>query len=206
MSFQDISKTEFASDLEEASALQKGETSSVDSFVRANMAWMLHAARRILKDRAAAEDCVQSAFVQIFRSLDGFRGEASLRSWMRRIVVNQALGILRKQERLRETPLDELLPSFDASGCRIDEPWRTTDTPESLLASSQVSAAVLAAIDKLPDLYRVILLLRDIEEFSTAEVAMELEINENNVKVRLHRARAALKKLLEPVLAGEDLI
>ena len=66
---------------------------------------------------------------------------------MRRIVINQALGVLRKRERMRESPFSDLSPSFDAGGCRIQQAWQTTDTPETLLASSQVTTAVLAAIE-----------------------------------------------------------
>jgi RNA polymerase sigma-70 factor (ECF subfamily) len=203
MSLQDVNIGDHASDLDAASALQKGDDVSTETFVRENIRWMVRTAERILKERSAAEDSVQAAFVKIFRSLDSFRGESSLRTWMRRIVVNQALMVLRKQERLRETSIEPLLPSFDGNGCRLDETWLVKDTPESLLASAQVSQAVMTAIDKLPDAYRLVLLLRDIEEYSTTQVAHMLELSESNVKVRLHRARAALKKLLDPVLAGE---
>ncbi len=203
MSLQDDNIADHASDLDTASALQKGDDASAETFVRENIRWMVHTAERILKERSAAEDSVQAAFVKIFRSLDSFRGESSLRTWMRRIVVNQALMVLRKQERLRETSIEPLLPSFDGNGCRLDETWLVKDTPESLLASAQISQAVMTAIDKLPDAYRLVLLLRDIEEYSTSQVAHLLELSESNVKVRLHRARAALKKLLDPVLAGE---
>ena len=188
------------------SDVQKGEGPSTEAFVRNNTPWMLSAAQRILKDRSAAEDSVQSAFVRVFQKLGGFRGESNLRTWMRRIVINEALGMLRKQERLRETSIDDLLPSFDVYGCRIEDSWQTRDTPESLVMSLQISNRVVSAIDELPDAFRVVLLLRDIEGYSTAETAAALDLEESNVKVRLHRARAALKKLLEPVFAAEDLL
>ena len=202
---QERSNPDIVTEQETVAALHSEDDASVEAFVRSNMSWMLQAADRILKDRSAAEDSVQAAFMGIFKGLRNFRGDSSLRTWMRRIVINEALGILRKQERLRETSIDELLPSFDDDGCRIEERWQFRDTPESLAASAQVTDKVLAAIDQLPDGYRVVLLLRDIEEYSTAEAAAALGLEESNVKVRLHRARAALKKLLEPVFKEEGL-
>jgi len=159
----------------------------------------------MLRDQGLAEDTVQAAFASIFRTLGKFEGRSSLKTWMHRIVANQALMQLRKARRLQETSIDALLPEFDASGCRVEEAWRIVETPEALLAKSQTKGAVLALIDTLPDTYRIVLVLRDIEELSTAEVAEMLELTEANVKVRLHRARAALKKLLEPLLRGQDI-
>ena len=90
--------------------------------------------------------------------------------------------------------------------CRIEPPWQQPPSPEQLLMSDQTRRAVLEAIGQLPDAYRVTLLLRDIEELSTAEVAAALEVTEANVKVRLHRARAALKSLLEPLMRKGGLL
>jgi len=203
---QRLSPGEPVPDSQIVASLQNGEVKAVDAFVRANIAWMVRTAERILKDRALAEDCVQVAFVKVFGGIDDFRGSGGLKSWIRKIVINEALGALRKLNRLREEPIDDLLPSFDGYGCRVEYRWHLRETPESLLASSQISGQVLAAIDDLPDIFRVVLLLRDIEEYSTSEVASMLDLEEGNVKVRLHRARAALKKLLQRVLVEEDRI
>ena len=205
MTLQDARNSHPPSDEDVISAVQKGEQPSTEAFVRSNTPWMLNVAQRILQDRSAAEDSVQSAFVQVFQRLDTFRGDSSLRTWMQRIVVNEALAVLRKQERLRETPIDTLLPEFDGHGCRIEDRWQLAETPESLAMSTEVTDKVVAAIETLPDAYRVVLLLRDIEGYSTAETGAALGLEVSNVKVRLHRARAALKKLLTPVFAAEDL-
>ena len=167
--------------------------------------WMLALSKRILRDPDLAEDAVQNAFASVFSNIDGFAQRSALRTWVHRIVVNEALMILRKQRRLREDPIDPLLPVFDKNGCRIEDKWATVQTPEAILQSVQSAARVVEMIDRLPDIYRIVLLLRDIEELSTAEVAKMLELSEANVKVRLHRARAALKKLLEPLIRGEAL-
>ena len=187
------------------SDLKRGDGPSTDTFVRENIGWMLASARRILRDRFLAEDCVQASFINIFKSLDGFKGRSSLRTWMHRIVVNQALMSLRARNRLQEKSIDDLLPAFDANNCRLEDPWTTQETPESLLVQSQTAESVLSLIDGMPDIYRIVLLLRDIEELSTTEVAEILELSESNVKVRLHRARSGLKKLLEPLLRGQEL-
>ncbi len=184
------------------------DKTATEQFVRSNAGWMLSVAKRIVLDTASAEDVVQDAFSNIFKNLEAFRGDAALKTWMHRIVVNQALMALRKQRRRNEQPIEELLPEFDGSGCRIDEPSMLShmaETPEALLLSSDRRQQVLSSIDRLPDSYRVVLMLRDIEELSTAEVAEVTGLSETNVKVRLHRARAALKKLLSPLFEGASL-
>lgn len=193
---------------QKASFLIGKDNAATEQFVRSNLGWMLAVAKRIVIDGAIAEDVVQDAFSNVFKNLETFRGDAALKTWVHRIVVNQALMALRKQRRRNEQPIDELLPEFDGSGCRIDEPSmlsQLAQTPEALLLSSDRRQQVLASIDRLPDSYRVVLMLRDIEELSTAEVAEMTGLTEANVKVRLHRARAALKKLLSPLFEGTAL-
>lgn len=161
---------------------------------------MLATCRRILRDEALAQDCVQNAFVNIFKNLSGFKGASKLKTWMYRIVVNQALMEMRRRRRLHEESLDGLMPEFHFDGCRVETLGTPIKNPEDMLDRKKMDALVLAAIDRLPDNYRIVLLLRDIQELTTAETAEILNLNEGNVKVTLHRARAALKKLLEDVL------
>ena len=187
------------------SALRRGANSVTEKFVRGNIGWMLAVAHRILKDDGLANDCVQDAFSSIFKNLESFRGESSLRTWMHRIVVNQALMSLRSRKRLKESRIDDLLPVFDENGCRLEEPWTDFETPETLMEKSQTKQTVIDLINMLPDNYRTVLLLRDIEELSISEVAEALNLSAANVKVRVHRARSALKKLLEPLLRREKL-
>ncbi|MDP6342588.1 MAG: sigma-70 family RNA polymerase sigma factor [Alphaproteobacteria bacterium] len=192
-------------DDDDLAALRTGDRVATERFVREHAAWMLAVARRILRDHGHAEDAVQNAFAAVFKNLEKFDGRSALRTWMHRIVVNEALMLLRKSRRGRETPIDDLLPDFDDAGCRIEDRWTTVETPESLLQQTQTRARISELIDQLPDNYRIVLMLRDIEELSTAEVAELLDMSETNVKVRLHRARAALKKLLEPLIRGQAL-
>ncbi len=189
----------------ELAALRSGAAAETERFVRSHAGWMLALSRRILREHALAEDATQNAFVNIFKNIDRFDGRSAVKTWMHRIVVNEALMLLRKSRRHLEEPIDGLLPAFDDNGCRLEEPWATMETPETLLRRSETRAKVVERINRLPDNYRIVLVLRDIEELSTADVAEMLELSEAAVKVRLHRARAALKKLLEPLIKGQAL-
>jgi RNA polymerase sigma-70 factor (ECF subfamily) len=184
-------------------SLRASDTLSTERFVRRHIGWMLAVANRIVRDSHHAEDAVQNAFAKIFDKLGEFHGRSALKTWMHRIVVNECLMFLRKAKRTETVSIDDLQPDFDQNNCRIEERWATMETPESLLLQSDMRARVIEKIDLLPDNYRIILLLRDIEELSTLEVSQLLELSEANVKVRLHRARAALKRLLEPLVRGQ---
>ena len=176
---------------------------AAEQLVRDNIAWMLALAERMLRDRSLAEDAVQEAFISALRGLSRFEGRSSIKTWLHRITVNASLTKLRQLKRLGEQSIDEHLPEFDRQDCRIEAPWPYLATVQEVLESAELRARVNAGIDELPDSYRIVLQLRDIEGYATGEVATLLEISEANVKVRLHRARAALKKLLEPILRGE---
>ncbi len=185
--------------------LKSGQPEATERFVRDHAGWMLAVARRILKENSLAEDAVQGAFANIFKALDRFDGRSAIKTWMHTIVVNQALMLLRRQKRLKEDLVDDLQPVFDKNGCRVEDLWPTFETPETLMQQSQVRDRVKQEIEALPDAYRIVLLLRDVEELSTAETAAALDMSEAAVKVRLHRARAALKKRLEPMMRGQAL-
>ena len=183
--------------------LRTGCNRAAERLVRDHAGWMLSVARRYVKEDALAEDCVQEAFLSAFSNIDDFEGRSSLKTWLHRITVNAALMKLRSLRRHDSQSIDELLPEFDANDCRIEAPWHHMATPAELLERKDTRALIAAMIGELPDGYRIILLLRDIEGRSTTEVAELLGLSESNVKVRLHRARAALKKLLEPILRRE---
>jgi len=177
--------------------------SDANSLVREHISWMLALAERMLVDRALAEDAVQEAFINAFRSLSKFEQRSSIKTWLHRITVNSCLMKIRQMKQRAEQSIDEFLPEFDHDNCRIEARWNHLASVEDVLANEYLSTLVKDTIYQLPEQYRNVLLLRDIEGYDTSEVAKLLEITESNVKVRLHRARAALKKLLEPVLRGE---
>ncbi len=159
---------------------------------------MLAVTRRLLRNDEEAKDAVQDAFVNAFRSLGSFAGGCQLSTWLHRIAVNAALMRLRGRRRRGEESIDHLLPRFLEDGHHAVEPAEWRDDPEALLASSETCAFVRQCIDELPDTYRTVLILRDIEELDTDEAARALGLTPNAVKVRLHRARQALRSLMEP--------
>ena len=185
--------------------IRSADTASLEQAVREHGGAMLAVARRLLGNDEDARECVQEAYLSAFAKADSFEGRSAYRTWLHRIVVNTALGILRKRKRGDAPSIDGLLPEFDDNGCRIEPLWQFKEPVERTVEPAQSRQAVRDAIDALPDLYRVVLVLRDIEEFSAAETAELLETNVPVVKTRLHRARAALKKLLENQWARGEL-
>jgi len=191
-------------DVELLELVRAGNERACAAMVRRHGGRMLAVARRFLRTEDDSADAVQDAFLAAFRSLDGFEGNSALGTWLHRIVVNVCLMRLRARSRSREVRIDDLLPTFDASG-HHSHPVRTwEDQGLARLTRDESRAQVRACIDRLPEPYREVLLLRDIEEFDTEQTARHLGINPGAVKTRLHRARQALRTLLEPVVLGED--
>ncbi len=161
---------------------------------------MLAVARRLLRSEEDAADAVQDAFVSALTSMHKFQGRAQLYTWLHRIVVNACLMKLRSKKRRSAASLDELLPSFDEHGCHAQLVVVWGDQAAARLEQDEVRSAVRNCIDQLPEQYRAILILRDIEEFDTEQTATLLGLSQCAVKTRLHRARQALRTLLEQVL------
>ena len=177
--------------------LRAGSDDAYEALVRTNSARLLTVARRILATEEDARDALQEAFISAFKALPRFAGQARLSTWLHRIVVNTALMKLRSRKRRPEEPIDALLPGYKDDGHQAVEPVEWGDGADVLLERAETRAFVRAQIDNLPDNYRTVLLLRDIEEMSTPETADALGITENAVKIRLHRARQALRALLD---------
>jgi RNA polymerase sigma-70 factor (ECF subfamily) len=183
-----------------AEGLKRGDKRAFAEIVRRHSPWMLSVCRRYLKDDARAQDVTQEAFLRVHRYAHTYEGSGSFVGWMRRVTVNAALAELRKHRHEPERSLDELLPTIDDDGCRVESPEWEYHSLEELIDRKNLRQMVLAAIHRLPESHRLVLMLRDIEGYSTAETAEVLGIKEGATKVRLHRARSALKKLLEPIL------
>jgi RNA polymerase sigma-70 factor (ECF subfamily) len=181
--------------------VRNGDESASAELVRRYGGRMLSIARRFLHREEECADAVQDAFLAAFRSLDGFKGQATISTWLHRIITNVCLMRLRSRSRHRDVPLDDLLPTFDESGHHTQAilPWAQEDVYNQV-ARAETRDQVRACIDRLPDAYRTILLLRDIEELDTNQTAQLLGIQSNAVKTRLHRARQALRTLIEPIL------
>lgn len=154
----------------------------------------------IVRNPAEAEEVVQDVFLTLFRKADMFEGRAALGTWLYRVATNAALGKKRGKRVNMEVSLEDCLPTFLADGHREGErPWLTADwsgTPEQALLSGEAREALEGAIERLPEHYRAILVLRDVEELSNEEVSAILGESVASVKSRLHRARMALRELL----------
>jgi RNA polymerase sigma-70 factor (ECF subfamily) len=175
-----------------------------EQIVREHIGWMLSLAKRTLGgDQDAAEDAVQDAFVSAFRAMDLLKEPGSIKPWLHRITINAALTKLRQKKRQAEQPINEFLPEFDQNDCRLEDRWSYLARLEDVQYNQERLDMLSCAFSSIPESYRIVLQLRDIEGYDTLEVADLLEISESNVKVRLHRARSALKKLIEPMLRGE---
>jgi RNA polymerase sigma-70 factor (ECF subfamily) len=152
-----------------------------------------------------ARDVIQDAFLNAFRSLKSFQGDARLSTWLHRIVVNSALMKLRTRRRKPEEPIEPLLPVFQSDGKYAEKFTSWGDRADELLSRAETQEVVRQKIDALPESFRTVLVLRDIEELDTEETAQLLDTTPNAVKIRLHRARAALRTLLEPHLRRGEL-
>jgi RNA polymerase sigma-70 factor (ECF subfamily) len=182
--------------------VQKGDAQAFETLVRTYGPRLTAVARRILRDDDQAREAVQEAFISAYRSRAQFQGDAKLSTWLHRIAVNAALQRIRSARRRPEEPIEDLLPRFLPDGHHVEHFVAWTEPPDEALARQETVAAVREAIDRLPEAYRTVLLLRDIEGLSGQEAAEVLNITPNAVKIRLHRARMALRTLIAPHFQG----
>ena len=178
--------------------LQRGDALAFEELVRRYSGRLLRAARRILMSEEDARDAVQDAFVAAFRAVGAFEASARLSTWLHRIVINASLMKLRTRRRKPEEDIEQYLPRFLEDGHQTppSEPW--TEPADAMLEREELRRLVRASIERLPESYRTVLVLRDLEELSTEETAEMLGASPNAVKIRLHRARQALRTLLDP--------
>ncbi len=171
--------------------------------VREESSRLYHVILRIVKDKDEAESIMQETFLQAYKSMDSFRGDSKLSTWLIGIGINLARSSRRKTSRyetMGEEDMERLQPSFRMGGYTQEyKPWRPDKTAEK----SQRREIIHRAIDKLSDTYREIIILRDIEQLSTSEAAEALDISEGAARVRLHRARQALRALLDDYFGNE---
>jgi RNA polymerase sigma-70 factor (ECF subfamily) len=151
-----------------------------------------------MKNEADAEDVAQEAFVRAFRKLSSFRAESKFSTWLISITINQARTRLRRQALIRMEPLDQLPDENKAISPALLRDWR--EIPSEAVEREEVRKLIQQAVETLPDIYREVFLLRDVEELTIGETAEMLNVSIPSVKVRLHRARLMLQKQLAPQL------
>jgi RNA polymerase sigma-70 factor (ECF subfamily) len=185
-------RTETDADL--VARLQRGDDTAFEAIVRTHGGRLLSVARRFLGNNEDAQDAVQDAFIRAYKAIHTFEARAQLHTWLHRILVNTALMKLRERRRRPTESIDDLLPSYSTDG---HQTVASREWSDAVLERKETAGIVREAIAMLPDQYREVLVLRDIEEKDTAEAAEILGTTSNVVKVRLHRARQALRTLLD---------
>ena len=162
----------------------KGERALYELLMRRHNQRIYRAARAIVRDPAEAEDVMQDAYVRAYENLSSFAGRATFATWLTKIAVHEALARVRRRGRFVDA--EDFMPTLAS-----DAP-----DPEQRASERELGAALEDAIDTLPDQFRAVFVLRDVEGLSTAETAECLGINEETAKTRLHRARTILRARL----------
>jgi RNA polymerase sigma-70 factor (ECF subfamily) len=178
---------------------RQGDRTAAQAIVQKHNQMLWRVARGIVRDDAEAEEALQNAYVRALTSLDGFRGESSLATWLSRIVVNEAL---RRREHMR-SPVDlaevaDTLPADHPGSATMPPP----PSPEAVAAREQIRRLVEGAIDALPAPFRVVFVMRMVEQMSINETAARLNIPVATAKTRLHRANQHLRATLGTALAA----
>ena len=186
---------------------QKGDAEAFEQLVDRHQRQLYRLALRMTGSEADAQEVLQEAFLNAYQKLPLFRGEAQFSSWLYRIAANSALMRLRRKRRapdaLADQPLELAGPKFSAEGYL--EPTSTSDwsqRADERMMSSQLGSAINKAVEQLPDDYRTVFLLKDVDGLSNEDIAQALELTVPAVKSRLHRARLALREKLGEFFEG----
>ena len=191
---------ERASDVELCRLVLRRDPHAVRLITRRNNQRLYRAAWSVLKHRAEAEEAVQDGYLKAFAHIDSFDGTSSLSTWLTRIVVNEALERRRKAERRTRLLRERTVADIDDYRERLMEGSERAPSPEAETMRGQVAKMLERAIGKLPENFRTVFILREVEGLSVEETATVLQIREETVKTRLLRARRQLKQELDPEL------
>src|SRR5579872_1777784 len=187
---ESVSGREPISDEDVVTRVLAGETGLFEIVMRRYNQRLYRVARAILRNDGEAEDVMQDAYVRAYEHLGQFAGRAKFSTWLTRIAIHEALARGHRKERYQE------LEPMSGGGDPMERFASLTLNPEQQASNSEMRGLLEETIEKLPDDYRVVFMLRHVEELSTIEVAEALEITEENVKTRLHGARTLLRKIL----------
>jgi RNA polymerase sigma-70 factor (ECF subfamily) len=179
-------------------AIQRGDARCLGPFFDAWADRLYGLALRLLRDPAAAEDVVQESFVKLMANAEKLEGRARLATWLYRVVYNASIDRLREQKRLVPVPDDGEESAVPMPSLLVD----FSQSPEEMLRDARTREALEEAIAALPPALRAAFLMRDVEGLNTAQAAEALGITEANLKVRLHRARLALRERLSAHVAA----
>lgn len=169
-----------------------GERASFELLMRRHNRRLFRLARATLRDDAEAEDALQEAYLAAYRAIGGFRGEAALSTWLSRLVLNECLGRLRRRARREKVVPMTRLSHDDETGFEVPAP-PDAGAPERALARAELRALIERELDRLPQGFRVVFVMREVEELGVAETAQSLGIPEATVRSRHFRARPAAR-------------
>ena len=181
-------------------ALRQGDLKAFNALIRQEGPRVYRCIYRLIQDEEEARNLTQETFIQAFQHINSFRGDAKISTWLCAIGINLARSALRKMryhETLDEATIDQLQPSF-VDGHYAEQP--TEWQPERFVENKELGELIQKALNKLPPQYKTIIILRDMEGLSTEDTAELLGMSAGAVRVRLHRARQALRKILDEYL------
>lgn len=182
------------SDAEIAAHIAAGDQNAFTLLMRRYNRPLYRTARSIIKDDAEAEDVLQDAYLIAYRSIGQFRGEAKLLTWLTRIVVNEAIARIRKTARRAQIiPLER---GDSDPGIVIEMNESATERPEHAAMRAEARALLERSIDSLPEVFRTVFVLRELEEMSVDEIAACLQIPNTTVRTRYFRAKSLLREAL----------
>jgi RNA polymerase sigma-70 factor (ECF subfamily) len=179
------------SDEEIIARVRAGDTALYEVVMRRYNQRLFRIARSILRDDDEAEDVMQDTYVRAYAGLNQFGGRALFSTWLAKIAIYEACGRLRKQKRLQDVPASPAREDHSMESVKSPDP-----DPEQQTLNREAVSFLEQAVDALPDTYRCVFMLREIENMNTAETAACLDLTEENVKVRLLRARQMLRNEL----------
>ena len=180
-------------------AFREGKAGAFDAIVRTHQDRVYAFCLRMLADREDALDVAQEVFLSAYRNLAGFRGEASLSTWLLRIAANRSLNRIRQRATRAAREVMSIEPQEDGE-VPFQPPGREEDRPDRMVESRETRRILEAAIADLDEDSRMLVLLSDVEGLSYEELSEAVGIPLGTVKSRLHRARMALRKMLAPVV------
>lgn len=183
------------SDEEVVRRILSGETALFEVIMRRYNQRLYRAARAIIRDDSQAEDIMQAAYVRAYEHLDQFAARAPFGAWLTRIAINEALSRIRDKNHYGEP---------EGEGDPMDRFASSTPDPEQTAANTELSHVLEHLIEALPDANRSVFMLREVEGMNTAETADALDISEESVRIRLHRARLTLREALSSYASREQ--
>ncbi|MFU0505893.1 RNA polymerase sigma factor [Pseudaminobacter sp. NGMCC 1.201702] len=181
---------------------RQGDEGAIRALIKRHNQLLFRVARGIVRNDAEAEDVVQETYVRAFTHLETFRGEAKLSTWLTRIALNEALARVRRRRHLVELSELDTANGMNEGRLIMFPSSVMPASPETEAARGHIRQVLEETVDKLPDPFRMVFILRDVEGLSTEETAIHLSIKPETVKTRLHRARKLMRAALEESLSA----